>query len=57
MAAEVFALEPDAEMRSLLMLRVAEREHLRRRVTVLPDGVLEARLPPHPPGAVLTSVV
>ena len=44
-------------MRALLMLRIAERDHLRGRVTVLPDDVLDAPLPAPLGGAALLSVI
>ncbi|TMR93183.1 class I SAM-dependent methyltransferase [Nonomuraea basaltis] len=44
--AEIVAVEPSATLRSVLLVRVNETTELRDRVTVLPEGLLEARLPP-----------
>ncbi|MFI0470709.1 class I SAM-dependent methyltransferase [Saccharopolyspora sp. 5N102] len=44
-AAEIFAVEPSAGLRSALLAKVNSHESLRNRVTVLPEGFLEAELP------------
>jgi SAM-dependent methyltransferase len=44
-AAEIVAVEPSPALRSVLLTRVHESAELRDRVTVLPEGLLEARLP------------
>lgn len=43
--AEIFAVEPSAGLRSALLAKVNAHETLRDRVTVLPEGFLEADLP------------
>ncbi|MGW4963512.1 class I SAM-dependent methyltransferase [Nonomuraea sp. NPDC004186] len=43
--AEIVAVEPSAALRSVLLARVNESAELRDRVTVLPEGFLEAALP------------
>ncbi|MFI6510433.1 class I SAM-dependent methyltransferase [Streptosporangium sp. NPDC050855] len=43
--AEIIAIEPSLALRSVLTARVFERPGLRDRVTVLPDGLLQATLP------------
>ncbi|MEV4175994.1 class I SAM-dependent methyltransferase [Nonomuraea sp. NPDC049709] len=43
--AEIVAVEPSAGLRSVLLARVNESAGLRDRVTVLPEGFLEATLP------------
>lgn len=53
--AEIFAIEPDAGMRSALMTRVWSDDDLRRRVTILPMGILESPLPDVISGAVLSA--
>ncbi|TWE12365.1 class I SAM-dependent methyltransferase [Rudaeicoccus suwonensis] len=55
--AEILAVEPDDRMRSLLMLRVAERAELRDRITVLPESILDAWLPTQCGGALLLNVI
>lgn len=40
--AEIFAVEPSPGLRSVLLALVNERETLRDRVTVVPDGLLQA---------------
>ncbi|MGW7481895.1 class I SAM-dependent methyltransferase [Nonomuraea muscovyensis] len=42
---EILAVEPSPALRSVLMARVHEAAELRERVTVLPEGFLQARLP------------
>lgn len=54
---EILAVEPDPPMRSLLMLRVAEREDVRSRTTVLPESILDAWLPDRCGGALLFNVI
>ena len=44
-AARILAIEPDAAMRAGLMVRVCSSADLRRRVSILPAGALEAPLP------------
>jgi SAM-dependent methyltransferase len=41
---EVFALEPSADMRAVLLSRLSSRPELLSRVTVLPDDALSVRL-------------
>jgi trans-aconitate methyltransferase len=53
--AEVLAIEPDAAMRPALMARVWADWDLRRRVTILPFGVLSASLPEKIACAVLSA--
>ncbi|MEV5539925.1 class I SAM-dependent methyltransferase [Saccharopolyspora shandongensis] len=43
--AEIFAVEPSAGLRTALLARINAHESLRERVTVLPEGFLEADLP------------
>ncbi|SEG82165.1 hypothetical protein SAMN05444920_1057 [Nonomuraea solani] len=43
--AEIVAVEPSAALRSVLLARVSESPELCNRVTVLPEGLLEAALP------------
>ncbi|MGI8312326.1 class I SAM-dependent methyltransferase [Saccharopolyspora hattusasensis] len=43
--AEIFAVEPSAGLRSALLARVNGHDSLRERVTVLPEGFLDAALP------------
>ncbi|MEV2271951.1 class I SAM-dependent methyltransferase [Nonomuraea africana] len=50
--AEIVAVEPSPALRSVLMARVNEASELRDRVTVLPEGLLDAELP-HRLGAVV----
>lgn len=54
---EVIAVEPDWAMRSLLMLRVAERPDVRERTTVLPESIQDCWLPPECGGALLFNVI
>lgn len=54
---EILAVEPDPPMRSLLMLRIAERDDLRGRTTVLPESILDAWLPDRCGGALLLNVI
>lgn len=54
---EIIAVEPDPWMRSMLMLRVAEREHLRSRTTVEPNSILDAWMPEQIGGALLFNVI
>ncbi|WP_346101977.1 class I SAM-dependent methyltransferase [Nonomuraea maheshkhaliensis] len=49
---EIVAVEPSPGLRSVLMARVNEAAELRDRVTVLPEGLLDAGLP-HRLGAVV----
>ncbi|PZG21021.1 class I SAM-dependent methyltransferase [Nonomuraea aridisoli] len=44
--AEIFAVEPSPGLRAVLLARVDEDPDLRDRVTVLPNGLLQATLPP-----------
>lgn len=53
--AEIFAIEPDAAMRSALMTRVWSDDDLRRRVSILPMGILDCPLPDVISGAVLSA--
>ncbi|XAS75623.1 class I SAM-dependent methyltransferase [Dermatophilaceae bacterium Sec6.4] len=55
--AEILAVEPDPLMRSLLMLRVAERPEIRSRTTVLPESILDVWLPDECGGALLFNVI
>lgn len=55
--AEIVAVEPDWVMRSLLMLRIAERDDLRPRTTVLPESILDSWLPEECGGALLFNVI
>jgi SAM-dependent methyltransferase len=43
--AEIFAVEPSSGLRAALMARVNANDSLRERVTVLPEGILDADLP------------
>nr|WP_260408635.1 class I SAM-dependent methyltransferase [Planomonospora venezuelensis] len=43
--AEIVAVEPSPALRSVLLARVNDDPRLRDRVTVLPEGLLEAELP------------
>lgn len=52
---EIFAVEPDPAMLPALTTRVWNDPDLRRRVTVLPFGILEAPLPETIAGAVLSA--
>lgn len=54
-AAEVVAVEPDPAMLPALMTRVWANPDLRKRVTILPSGILEALLPDRIAGAVLSA--
>lgn len=54
---EILAVEPDWIMRSLLMLRIAERPDLRERTTVLPESILQSWLPERCGGALLFNVI
>lgn len=54
---EVFAVEPDWIMRSLLMTRITERDELRSRITVLPESILDSWLPQQCGGALLFNVI
>ncbi|WP_446665628.1 class I SAM-dependent methyltransferase [Flexivirga sp. B27] len=54
---EILAIEPDPAMRSLLMLRVAERDDIRPRTTVLPETIKDAWLPAKCGGALLLNVI
>lgn len=52
---EIMAVEPDPAMRPALMTRVWNDSDLRRRVTILPFGILEAPLPDGIAGAVFSA--
>lgn len=52
---EIWAVEPDPVMRPALLTRVWANPDLRRRVTILPTGLLEAPLPERIAGAVLSA--
>lgn len=54
---EVISVEPDPVMRSLLMLRVAERPDIRSRTTVLAESILDCWLPEQCGGALLFNVI
>ena len=54
---ELIAVEPDAWMRSMLMMRVAERPELRERTTVVPNSILDAWMPEQIGGALLFNVI
>ncbi|MCK2239288.1 MULTISPECIES: class I SAM-dependent methyltransferase [unclassified Crossiella] len=56
-AGEVFAVEPAAPMRAVLMSRLARRPDLQRRVTVMPMSALEVRLPVRVDAVVLISML
>ena len=56
-AAEIVSVEPDPLMRSLLMLRVAERPGIRERTTVLAESILDCWLPDQCGGALLFNVI
>ncbi|MFC4058955.1 class I SAM-dependent methyltransferase [Planomonospora corallina] len=55
--AEIIAIEPSSVLRSVLTARMFERPGLRDRVTVLPDGLLQAALPPRAGGVVAMNVL
>ncbi|RNI20446.1 class I SAM-dependent methyltransferase [Flexivirga caeni] len=55
--AEIISVEPDPPMRSLLMLRVAERDDVRARTTVLPESIVDTWLPERCGGALLLNVI
>ena len=54
---EIIAVEPDPWMRSMLMMRVAERPELRERTTVVPSPINDAWLPQEIGGALLFNVI
>ena len=54
---EIIAVEPDPGMRSLLMMRVAERPELRERTTVVASSINTAWLPEQIGGALLFNVI
>lgn len=56
-SAELICVEPDPWMRSMLMLRVAERDTLRDRTTVVASTINEAWLPDQIGGALLFNVI
>lgn len=53
--AEILAIEPDAAMRPALTARVWSDLDLRRRVSILPMGIMDAPLPATIAGAVLSA--
>ncbi|GAT67396.1 type 12 methyltransferase [Planomonospora sphaerica] len=55
--AEIIAIEPSLALRSVLTARMSERPALRDRVTVLPEGLLQAALPPRVGGVVAMNVI
>ncbi|GAA4913196.1 hypothetical protein GCM10023334_012960 [Nonomuraea thailandensis] len=55
--AEIVAVEPSTALRSVLLARVGESAELRERVTVLPEHLLSAALPPRPGAVVLMNVI
>lgn len=55
--AEILAVEPDPNMRAILMSRVAERAEIRSRTTVLPDTIGSTWLPSQCGGALLFNVI
>jgi trans-aconitate methyltransferase len=55
--AEIISVEPEPLTRSLQMLRIAEREDVRARATVLPESILDAWLPDRCGGALLFNVI
>ncbi|MDP4511315.1 class I SAM-dependent methyltransferase [Nonomuraea turcica] len=55
--AEILAVEPSPGLRSVLLARVNESAELRDRVTVLPEGLLEAELPDRLGAVVAMSVI
>ncbi|WP_231729510.1 MULTISPECIES: class I SAM-dependent methyltransferase [Dermacoccus] len=55
--AEIIAVEPDPWMRSMLMMRIAERDSLRARATVVPNSILDAWMPEQIGGALLFNVI
>lgn len=54
---ELIAVEPDSWMRSMLMMRVAERPELRQRTTVVASTINDAWLPQQIGGALLFNVI
>ncbi|GAB3496524.1 class I SAM-dependent methyltransferase [Flexivirga sp.] len=55
--AEIVSVEPEPLTRSLQMLRIAERDDIRARTTVLPESILDAWLPGQCGGALLFNVI
>ncbi|HWC24099.1 MAG TPA: class I SAM-dependent methyltransferase [Flexivirga sp.] len=55
--AEIISVEPEPLTRSLQMLRIAERDDIRARTTVLPESILDAWLPDRCGGALLFNVI
>jgi SAM-dependent methyltransferase len=55
--AEILAVEPSPALRSVLLARVNEAADLRERVTVIPEGFLEARLPERLGAVVMMNVI
>jgi len=53
--ADIFAVEPDPSMRCALMARVWSAPDLRRRVSIIPMGIMDAPLPATIAGAVLSA--
>ena len=54
---EIISVEPEPLTRSLQMLRVAERDDIRDRTTVLSESILDAWLPEQCGGALLFNVI
>ncbi|MCO1574508.1 class I SAM-dependent methyltransferase [Crossiella sp. SN42] len=54
---EIFAVEPAAPMRAVLMSRLARRPDLQRRVTVLPQDAVTVKLPVKVDAVVLISML
>lgn len=54
---EIVSVEPEPMARSLQMLRIAERDQIRQRTTVLPESILDCWLPDRCGGAVLLHVI
>ncbi|WP_265447256.1 class I SAM-dependent methyltransferase [Flexivirga meconopsidis] len=54
---EIVSVEPEPMSRSLQMLRIAERDDIRGRTTVLPEPILQAWLPEQCGGALLFNVI
>ncbi|TDD19308.1 class I SAM-dependent methyltransferase [Nonomuraea diastatica] len=55
--ADIVAVEPSFALRSVLLARVAENARLRDRVTVLPEGFLQATLPDRLGAVVVMNVI
>ncbi|WP_043618115.1 class I SAM-dependent methyltransferase [Nonomuraea candida] len=54
---DVYAVEPSAGLRAVLMARAYESPELRGRVTVLPGGLLDVTLPPRLGAVVAMNVI